>query len=225
MKVQMKELYNKIFVVRQTSLQFAISEHDKQSGSRIGGYAPAYFDDDLIVNEYDLQEYVYYFSIGIDLLPNLANNEVSVFIPKDFNIYNRNNTYPHFPIKCIMHTPSIRGNNEAICNKCIMSKQLVSKGIVNDIEEVEDVDELGKMLLEPIYGNKIGGTPALLQNEPSYYTLLEKDKYVFIMQFDESSYLRNQVVGNEPFNHGIIYFYGKFEDGILVDLVGGFWQN
>lgn len=43
-----------------------------------------------------------------------------------------------------MHTPSIRGNNEKICNKNIMSKQLIPKGIVNDLEEVEDVDELGK---------------------------------------------------------------------------------
>ena len=45
------------------------------------------------------------------------------------------------------------------------------------------------------------------------------------MQFDESSYLRNQVVGNEPFNHGIIYFFGRFEDCNLVDFIGGFWQN
>ena len=94
-----------------------------------------------------------------------------------------------------------------------------------EIEEVEDVDEPGKMLLEPVMGNKIGGTPAMLQCEPSYYTWLDKDKYEFVMQFDESSYLRNQIIGNEPFCHGIIYFYGKFENGVLVDLVGGFWQN
>lgn len=87
-----------------------------------------------------------------------------------------------------------------------MSKQLIPKGIVNDLEEVEDVDELGKILLEPVMGNKIGGTPAMLQCEPSYYTWLDKDKYVFVMQFDESSYLRNQIIGNEPFCHGIIYF-------------------
>ena len=44
----MKELYNDIFISRQKSLQFVVSEHDKQTGSRIGGYAPSYFDDDLI---------------------------------------------------------------------------------------------------------------------------------------------------------------------------------
>lgn len=221
----MKELYNDIFISRQKSLQFIVSEHDKQTGSRIGGYAPSYFDDDLIMEKYSLLRYVYYFSIGADLLPNLTDNEISIFIPKDFDLYNSNNIYPHFPIKCIMHTPSIRGNNEKICNKNIMSRQLISTGIINDLEEVEDVDEPGKMLLEPVMGNKIGGTPAMLQREPSYYTWLDKDKYEFVMQFDESSYLRNQIIGNEPFCHGIIYFYGKFENGVLVDLVGGFWQN
>lgn len=220
----MENVYNELFIARQKSLQFAISEHDEQSGSRIGGYAPAYFDDEKIA-EHDLQEYVYYISIGADLLPNILGSEISIFIPKDFRAYNRNCAYPHFPLKCIMHTPSLRGKNEAICNKYIMSKQLVSKGINNDIEEVEDVDNPDEILLEPIYGNKTGGTPALLQDEQSYYTELEKDKYVFVMQFDESSYLRNQVVGNEPFNHGIIYFFGRFEDCNLVDFIGGFWQN
>ncbi len=67
----MKELYNDIFISRQKSLQFVVSERDKQTGSRIGGYAPSYFDDDLIMEKYSLQRYVYYFSIGADLLPNL----------------------------------------------------------------------------------------------------------------------------------------------------------
>lgn len=125
-------------------MQFVVSEHDKQTGSRIGGYAPSYFDDDLIMEKYSLLRYVYYFSIGADLLPNLTDNEISIFIPKDFDLYNSNNIYPHFPIKCIMHTPSIRGNNEKICNKNIMSRQLISTGIINDLEEVEDVDEPGK---------------------------------------------------------------------------------
>ena len=40
----MKELYNDIFISRQKSLQFVVSERDKQTGSRIGGYAPSYFD-------------------------------------------------------------------------------------------------------------------------------------------------------------------------------------
>lgn len=81
----MKELYNDIFISRQKSLQFVVSERDKQTGSRIGGYAPSYFDDDLIMEKYSLQEYVYYFSIGVDLFPNLIDNEVSIFIPKDLN--------------------------------------------------------------------------------------------------------------------------------------------
>lgn len=221
----MKDTYNDLFVARQKSLQFAISEHDRQSGSRIGGYAPAYFDDDLRIAKYGLQEYVYYITIGADLFPNIVGSEISIFIPKNFEAYNRNDTYPHFPIKCILHAPSIRGRNESIYNKHIISKQLDSKGINNDIEEIEDVDAPNEMLLEPIYGNKIGGTPALLQDEPSYYARLEKDKYVFVMQFDESSYLQNQVIGNEPFNHGMIYFYGKFQDYDLVDFIGGFWQN
>ena len=38
----MENVYNELFIARQKSLQFAISEHDEQSGSRIGGYAPAY---------------------------------------------------------------------------------------------------------------------------------------------------------------------------------------
>lgn len=223
--MKIENTYTELFIKRQKSLQFAISEHDEQSGSRIGGYAPAYFDDDLKIAEYDLQEYVYYISIGADLLPNIVGSEISIFIPKDFKAYNRDCKYPYFPIKCIAHIPSLRGENDAICNKYIIPKQLVSKGINNDIREVEDVDEPNEMLLEPIFGNKIGGTPALLQDEQSYYIELEKDKYVFVMQFDESSYLRNQVIGNEPFNHGIIYFYGKFKDNRLVNLVGGFWQN
>lgn len=66
-------------------MQFVVSERDKQTGSRIGGYAPSYFDDDLIMEKYRLQEYVYYFSIGVDLFPNLIDNEVSIFIPKDLN--------------------------------------------------------------------------------------------------------------------------------------------
>lgn len=68
---EMKELYNDIFISRQKSLQFVVSERDKQTGSRIGGYAPSYFDDDLIMEKYSLQEYVYYFSIGVDLFPIL----------------------------------------------------------------------------------------------------------------------------------------------------------
>lgn len=221
----MYDIYSELFTVRQKSLQFAVSEYDKQNGSRIGGYAPIYFDNEMKIVEYDLQEYVYYFTIGTDLLPNIIDSEISIFIPKDFKAYNRDCAYPHFPIKCIMHIPSPRGKNVIVCNKYIESKQLVSKGINNDTKEIEDIDNPDEMLSEPIYGNKIGGTPALLQDEQSYYTKLEKGKYVFVMQFDESSYLRNQVIGNEPFNHGIIYFYGKFQDRKLMNLIGGFWQN
>lgn len=77
-KIQMENVYNELFIARQKSLQFAISEHDEQSGSRIGGYAPAYFDDEKIA-EHDLQEYVYYISIGADLLPNILGSEISIF--------------------------------------------------------------------------------------------------------------------------------------------------
>ncbi|MDR1277479.1 MAG: hypothetical protein LBK02_01875, partial [Treponema sp.] len=79
--------------------------------------------------------------------------------------------------------------------------------------------------LEPNYGIKIGGEPALLQKEEYYYKDLINDNYQFIMQIDESEYLRDQIIGNEPFNHGIIYFYGKIKESIIEELVGGFWQN
>lgn len=217
--------YDDLFKTRSKSLRFYISEHDSLGGSRIGGYAPAYFDNDAIIAENNLQEYVYYLSIGEDLFPFISGSEVSIFIPKDFESYNVNDRYPYLPIKCIFHSPSGRGKNEIICNKDIESRQLVGKGIDNDMEEIDDIDEPGNTLLEPVFGNKIGGTPGLLQKEISYAARLEEDNYVFVMQFDESSYLQDQITGNEPFCHGIIYFYGKFEEGLLIELVGGFWQN
>jgi hypothetical protein len=216
----------KIFVEKTHSLKLIIDKTNTNNGSRIGGYAPVFFDNDIVLKN-NLNDYLYYFTIGNEILNNIENdNEISVFIPKEFSVYNKNYKYPNFPIKCIMHKPSGKGNNEILYNKNIKSKKIISKGMIEDKEEVEDIDNEGQKILQPIFGIKIGGEPSLLQNEPDiYYKDLMNDNYQFIMQFDESEYLKEQITDNEPFNHGIIYFYGKIVDGKIKEFIGGYWQN
>jgi hypothetical protein len=217
--------FNEIFVKRNYSIKLVIDNNDSNNGSRIGGFAPKFFDNSSI-GKYELKNYLYYFTVGNDILDNIKNgNEISIFYPNDFSEYNKNYKYPNFPIKCIIHEPSERGNNGIVYNKGIKQNKIISKGTVEDKEEVEDIDNEGKKLLQIKYGIKIGGEPALLQNEEYYENLLLRDNYQFILQMDESEYLRDQINGDEPFNNGIIYFYGKMKDKNIEEIIGGYWQN
>lgn len=220
-----ERIFNKLFNERINSIKLFIENNDRMTESRIGGYAPSFFDEKMI-RDLKLDDYLYYFTIDSSLLPIKDKLSVSVFYPKEFKLYNLDNKYPTFPIKCIFHTPCIIGNNKSsVFNEFIEPRSINSLGLVNDMQEMEDDDDENNIEFEPIYGSKIGGNPSLLQNETSCLTKLSEDGYVFIMQLDESSYMKEQVHGNEPFNHGIVYFYGKFESNILVELIGGFWQN
>jgi hypothetical protein len=219
------DCFNKIFVEKTHSIKLIIDNTDSNNGSRIGGFGPKFFDNSSI-EKYELKNYLYYFTVGNDILDNIKNgNEISTFYPKDFLEYNRNYKYPDFPIKCIIHEPSERGNNEIVYNKEIKQNKIISKGLAEDKEEVEDVDNMGGKIFQRKYGIKVGGNPALLQNEEYYYENLLKDNYQFILQMDESEYLRDQINGNEPFNHGIVYFYGKIKDKNIEEIIGGYWQN
>lgn len=216
--------YKKLFKEKTHSMRIEIGKEDLETGNRIGGYAPAYFDE-VEIEKNGLNNYLYFFTLNNEALPIVNDLEISVFIPNEFSLYNTNNKYPKFPLKCIMHPPSPRGNNDMIYNSFMKPQRLLLNILSSDFEEIEDDDEPDEVLLEPVYGSKIGGNPAFLQNEILYVKNLHENEYVFTMQFDESSYLREQVIGNEPFNHGIVYFYGKFENELLVDFVAGFWQN
>jgi hypothetical protein len=216
--------FEELFLKRSSSLKLSVANTDLLYDSRIGGYAPLYFDDNKI-SEYRLNQYWYFFTIGKDIFRVADEKEISVFIPKEFNIYNKNYKYPDFPIQCILHPSTERGNNEHLYHPQIKSKQIISLGVTADFEEIEDVDNPTETIIEPVFGSKIGGNPALLQKDDSYYSELIKNGYVFLMQFDESSYQKGQIIGNDPFNHGIVYFYGKFENESLIDFIAGFWQN
>ena len=213
-------VFDKIFVKKTHSIKLVIDKNDSNTGSRIGGFAPEYFNDKI--EKYDLKNYLYYFTISNDIMDINGGNEISIFIPKEFSEYNKNSIYPKFPIKCITHETSERGKDTIVFNKYIQQHKIVSQGLVEDEEKIEDEEEI---ILNPIYGIKIGGEPALLQDEEYYYKDLIRDNYQFIMQIDESGYLRDQIIGNEPFNHGMIYFYGKIKERKMEELVGGYWQN
>jgi hypothetical protein len=219
MKNMDNSTFDIIFIRKTHSIKLVVDKNDSNNGSRIGGFAPKYFDNKI--EKYDLKDYWYYFTISNDIINIKDDNEISVFFPKEFSEYNKNYKYPEFPIKCIMHEISGRGNDDIVFNKYIRQHKIISQGLVED-EEKEDGETT---VLEPNYGIKIGGEPALLQKEEYYYKDLINDNYQFIMQIDESEYLRDQIMGNEPFNHGIIYFYGKIKESIIEELVGGFWQN
>jgi hypothetical protein len=218
------EDFENLFLRRISSLKMEIDDFDSILGSRIGGYAPSCFEEKEVI-KYDLNSYWYFFTISQDILNLLIDDEISVFIPKDFNLYNKNYKYPNLPIRCISHSFSERGKNKELFNPQIKSKKIISTGVIDDMNELEDVDNPNEIIVEPILGSKIGGNPSLLQKDDSFYINLLKDGYEFLMQFDESSYLKGQITGNEPFNHGIIYFYGKFKNKLLTDFVAGFWQN
>lgn len=195
-----KEIFNRVFEKRTDSIKLSIDEEDKINGNRIGGYAPSFFNESVI-SECKLGNYFYYFTLNSDLLPIKENMEISIFYPKDFKLYNRDNKFPNFPIKCILHPSSDRGCEELIFNEFIKSKSIISFEISDDMEEVEDVEDNENVEFEPMYGSKIGGNASFLQDEILYIKSLNEKEYDFIMQFDESSYLRDQVNGNEPFNH------------------------
>lgn len=217
------EKFNQLFIDKSLSIKLSIDNEDSMLGSRIGGYPPICFSESF-VKKCSLNNYVYYFTLGNDIVDIIEGKEISVFIPSNFEIYNQNNKYPNFPLKCIFHEPCERGTNEKLCNKQIIQKKIVVSNINNDLEKLEDIDNIGEFIYSPMMGTKIGGSPSLLQIEDDSFTL-EKDNYQFIMQFDESSYLKNQIIGNEPFNHGIIYFYGRFDNHVLKEFIPGFWQN
>jgi hypothetical protein len=218
------ENFNQLFLDKTLSLQLKIDSEDSVSGSRTGGYPPICFTESLM-SRYNLSNYIYYFTLGNDIIDIIDGKEISIFIPSEFRVYNQNNRYPNFPLICIFHESCERGENENLCNKQILQKKIIPSDFINDMEKIEDVDSLGEYMLSPVLGTKIGGSPSLLQLEDDFYLNLEKNNYQFIMQFDESSYLKNQIIGNSPFNHGIVYFYGKFSNKVLVEFISGFWQN
>ena len=212
-----QDIFNDLFIVRNKSMSFQITEKDTVSGSRIGGNEPVFFSEQRI-RELNLTNHLYFMTISNDLIKEM-DTEFSVFIPKKIE----DTLYPKHNILCIAHPFSDRKEGfSSFSNSNIVGRKLVIGNLQEDIEEIEDEEE---SFFENVYGNKIGGNPSLLQEEDYYFSNLKTNNFDFIFQFDEGSYQKGQVTGNRPFLNGIIYFYGKIDNNRISNIIVGFWQK
>ena len=214
-----QDIFNDLFIVRNKSMSFQITEKDTVSGSRIGGNEPVFFSEQHI-RELNLTNHLYFMTISNDLIKEI-DTEFSIFIPKKIE----DTLYPKHNILCIAHPFSNRKEGiSSFSNSNIVGRKLVIGNLQEDIEEIEDEEE-EESFFENVYGNKIGGNPSLLQEEDYYFSNLKTNNFDFIFQFDESSYQKGQVKGNKPFLNGIIYFYGKINNHKISNIIVGFWQK
>jgi hypothetical protein PPSC2_c5390 len=214
-----QDIFNDLFIVRNKSMSFQVSENETISGSRIGGNEPIFFSEQRI-RELNLTNHLYFMTISNDLIKEI-DTEFSVFIPKKIE----DTLYPKHNILCIAHPFSNRKEGiSSFSNSNIVGRKLVIGNLQEDIEEIEDEEE-EESFFENVYGNKIGGNPSLLQEEDYYFSNLKTNNFDFIFQFDESLYQKGQVIGNRPFLNGIIYFYGKIDNNRISNIIVGFWQK
>ncbi|MDH6679877.1 hypothetical protein M2284_004101 [Rhodococcus sp. LBL1] len=75
---------------------------------------------------------------------------------------------------------------------------------------------------------RIGPTPVLLQNEPSYAARVEADGYRFLFQMNEEGWPDGEdpeaeIVEEHLFGYGSVYFYGRCDEaGLAGEVVAGF---
>ncbi|WFR72466.1 hypothetical protein P9209_29915 [Prescottella defluvii] len=124
-----------------------IASSDTNTGSRVGGRPPACFDSDPIVEEYD-----YLLTLGARTAGWLGNREVSVFLRRGFTIADPDLEYPDIGVRVVLHEPSARGSGTAGRHPGLGSAALVFAA--PDTESPAFV--------------RIGATPVLIQNEPSF---------------------------------------------------------
>ncbi|MDU1889981.1 MAG: hypothetical protein E6767_04765 [Dysgonomonas sp.] len=142
------------------------------------------------------------------------NKQISIFLPP-FEVYLYSSQYPNIPILVIEHPLSLESSNIEELKMSEFNKHfIISKGeFSNEITTDEP------------YFIKLGGTPDLVQEEPSYYKELEKDNFNFLMQIEEFGYIDDSLIGSAPFCYGAFYIYGKIENENISDIIAGYWQS
>jgi len=124
-----------------------IASTDTNTGSRVGGRPPACFESDPIVEAYD-----YLFTLGAGTAAWLGSREMSVFLRRGFTIADDDLEYPDIGVRAVLHEPSPRGTRTDGRHPGLGSAALVFAE--PDAETPAFV--------------RVGPTPVLIQNEPSY---------------------------------------------------------
>ncbi|MDH6283726.1 hypothetical protein [Prescottella agglutinans] len=153
-----------------------IASSDTNTGPRVGGRPPACFDSDPIVEEYD-----YLFTLGAGTAGRLGNREVSVFLRRGFTIADDDLEYPDIGVRVVLHEPSVRGSGTAGRHPGLGSAAMVFAE--------PDAEALAFV--------RIGPSPVLLQNEPSYAARVEADGYRFLFQMNEEGWPDGEDPGAE----------------------------
>ena len=188
-----------------TASYFLIDVEGQPGRSRVGGNAPA------IMRERTgyLETHRYLLTISGEDFDFLGGNDLSVFLKNDFVPYGDETSYPNVGIDCVIHSPS------AASVDSLGRLKIIGEGRLMRMSDPQTHDG---------YFLKVGGTPELVQNEPSYERALLEDGYSFVFQVDENGFPDVFLNGNYPFGYGALYVYGKFRDGRLSEVVPGFTQ-
>ncbi len=184
-----------------------IAAVDTDTGSRVGGNPPACFESDPIVESYD-----YLLTLDTTVAAWLGDRQASVFLRRGFTIADADLEYPDIGVRVVLHEPSSRSGGSSGRHPGLGRAAMVFAD--PDVETPPFV--------------RIGPTPVLIQNEPSYAARVEADGYRFLFQIDEEGWpVRDdpddEFVEEYLFGYGSVYFYGMFdEDGRAIDIVAGF---
>lgn len=184
-----------------------IASSDTDAGSRVGGNPPVCFASDPIIESYD-----YLLTLGRDAATWLDGQEVSVFIRRDFTIADDDLEYPGIGVRAVLHEPSPRGTGNAGRHPGLGSAALVL--VIPGAEAASLV--------------RIGSTPELIQNEPTYAARVEADGFRFLFQINEEGWPVDGDSGTEfieeyLFGFGSLYLYGKLDEtGRAGEIVAGF---
>ena len=199
--------FNSLFEDRNRCFLYGLNEEPNMNFGWIGGNAPVFFEDKIsIVN--DGIEYYFYLTL---INPLNKNKSISIFVPKDENIYMDNDVYPNCKIKLIEHETSPESKKQ------IFNNNFLRKHFIHYLKECDNENE-------EVFFIKFGGTPDLIQEEEYYYENLNKNGFEFLLQIDENGYTDNLLGDSYPFHYGALYIYAEIKNNIINNPIAGFWQ-
>jgi hypothetical protein len=167
--------FSALFVQRSTSTLLQVVPIDEAVHSRIGGAPPDTFDTAPLQDA--IAGYQYLFTLSDTFSAFIGGNDLSVFLPANYEEYSSQPHYPSFKLKCIIHPHSAGySNNKQLIYPALKAGSLVELPKVAETSSDEEV----------AYFLKIGGLPYLLQDENYYYEGLEAAGYQFVFQLDEN---------------------------------------
>ena len=201
-----------LFYERSEHVSYVTTDFDKKIMSWVGGNAPAFFDDKIrIINAFKVEHFFY----TTFLNPFDETEQMSIFIPKDYDIYLKYCYYPTCSIKIFSHPVTKQSNSDIYTHPYITPYSII---------ECPDFDDKIKHPQEYPF-IKLGGNPDLLyKNSIDCEQNILSDGNIFLFQVDERGYPDHTAQGSSAaMGFAALYVYAQIQDTIQHPVVG-FWQ-